>query len=428
MQSEAVAYACGRADTLAFLFLSLGLGLFARHPWWALLSSALAMGSKESLALFPVFLALHERLAGRSIRWDEHLPFWVVSAVYIVSRLTVLNFVNILNFYNGPNLLTEHPWVRVLTYLTTIPKALQLWAWPTDLHHERSWFAYADPISAPVLIGLGVVVIMIALAWSMRRRLPGVSIGIAWFFAGTLPTSNLLVLINALFYDHWFLLPGLGLAIALASAVSAGWRRGPIARALVVAPTVALLAAWCVLTPRQNRVWRDPVSLYTHILKYEPRSAKIHNNLAMALSDQGRFDEAIALYQRAISLSDEYPQTHHNLANAYLRLGREAEATRELQRALQMDPRFHHSWLVLGTLALKHQRLDEARVDFEQAARANPYDPACYLGLAETARARGDAAEAVAALESGLQRLPNHPALRQAIQRLQSAAASSTVH
>jgi tetratricopeptide (TPR) repeat protein len=420
MQVEAVAYTSGRGDTLAMLFLCLGLLAFPGRRWLALACAALAMGSKESLALFPAFLLLHESAAGRPIRWRRHLPFWMLSAAYVLARLTILNFKNTLNFYEQPNVLTESILVRIFTYLTTIPKALQLWLWPVDLHHERSWMVFTG-LSTPVVAGMATVAALWLAAWMLRRRARLAAAGIAWFFVATIPTSNLLVLINALFYDHWFLLPGIGVAWVLAQALAVAWERAP-GRQLAVAGCAAAILAGLVLTERHIAVWRTPVRLYTHILRYEPRSAKIHNNLAMAYADGGQFWNAVRTYRRAIALSDEYAQTHHNLATAYLNLGLPEQAVAEFHRAVELDPRFHHAWISIAALRAQRGQLDDAEQALRRALAVHPFEPSAYVGLAFLALQRRDPEAARQAIEEGLRRLPKNPTLLNAQQQLERMA------
>ena len=419
MQSEAVAYACGRVDSLAILFICLGLLSSERHRWLSLLFAALAMATKEHAALFPAFLFLYDRAAKRPSTFRRHLPFWLLSGAYVVARLTVLNFQNTLNFYNQPNLLTEHPLLRLYTYLTTLPKGLWLWVWPTDLHHERSW-SVATSFGLPQVWGSALLVAgLLGLAvWSWRRGRRLAAVGIAWFFVATLPTSNLLVLINALFYDHWFLLPGLGLAMVVAEAVAV-WLDGPVfLRRATAAVSLTAVMALSAMTLHDNALWRTPLTLYRYILSREPTSAKIHNNLAMAYADDGDFREAIRFYREAIRLDDEFPQTHHNLANAYLALSDEGRALEEFRRAVAMDPRFYHSWVGLGAIALKRHQPDAARDAFERALRAYPYATEAYLGLAQVHLAQGDRRAALAVLQAGLSAQPHHPRLQAALERL----------
>jgi len=263
-----------------------------------------------------------------------------------------------------------------------------------------------------------VSVLLGAAAWAWRRGNRVAAVGLAWFLAATLPTSNLVVLIYAIFYDHWFILPGLGLAMAAASGLTRAFRAGQGVRVAAGGLSVVALAACAILTIRDNGVWRTPISLYTHILQHEPDSAKICNNLAMAYADAGGLEQAIGLYQRAIALSDQFPQTHHNLANAYLQLGEEARAVEELQRAVALDPAFHHAWIKLGMLHLHHRALSDAVDALTRAIRAYPYDAQAYLGLAQAHLVRGDVSAARSALQAGRTALPDDPVLRTALEQL----------
>lgn len=410
LQSEAVGYISGRGDTLGILFLCLGLSAFRRSAAAAFACALLALASKESLVLFPVFLFLSEKASGRPMDWRRHAPFWALAALYTGLRLGPLNFADTLNFYGRANVLSEHPAYRAATWLTTLTGGLRLWAWPSDLHHERSWPVYGSFLLPRVVGSLAFLAAWLgAAAWAWRRQ-AAVAASLLWFVAATATTSNLVVIINALFYDHWFLLPGLGLALL---AARLPWSKGSYAAALALA---LLLSA---LTWKNNKVWHGAESLWTHILKYEPDSAKAHNNLAMALSDDGRLDESIQEYRRAIALSDTYPQTHHNLAWAYERQGRLDEASDEYRRAAAMSADFFQPRVSLGALALRAGRKDEAERAFTEALAVYPYAVNAYLGLAQLRWDAGDLAGARAVLERGLKSVDD-PALHKALELVAS--------
>lgn len=391
LQSEAVAYVSGRADTLAILFLCLGLLSFEKRVWLAVFFAALSVLSKENMVLFPVFLFLFEYAAHRPIRLARHWPFWVLSGAYVIARLTILNFQNTLNFYQTPNELTLHFSSRVFTYFTTTAKGLMLWVWPLDLHHERSWPVFTLFSIPQVWVSCLVLTAFLSIAFLMRKKSRAVTVGIAWFFIATFPTSNLVFLINYIFCDHWFLAPGLGLALIAGAAIVYFESRAGRVTTLVCA---ALCVALALMTFRQNTFWRTPISLNSRIISFEPFSAKINSNLGMAYSDEGKTKEAIRYYKRAIEISDEYPQTHHNLGNTYLEAGREDEAIEEFQKAVAITPSFYQSWMQLGVLYFRQGKLEEAQQAFEKALKAFPYNPQAYLGLAAVQDRRGNLSEA----------------------------------
>jgi hypothetical protein len=344
MQSEAVAYVSGRGDILAYLFLFLTLYFFNIHYWIAGLFSLLAMMSKESMALIPIYIFAYNWMMKERFLLKKYFPVIIVSSFYIISRLTWLNFNNTLNFYSSPNLFTENIIYRIYTYFTTVAGAFRIWFFPYDLHHERSWPVFVNFRSFEVLIGVSILVItfMLGVLEFKKNKRALLLPALLWFLLASFPTSNLLVLINAIFYDHWFILPGFLFLITIIFYLKSFPK---------ILYSVVIIFSF--ITPFYNGVWKNPFTLYKHILKYEPNSAKAHNNLAMAYSDTNELNKAIEHYQLAIKISDTYAETHHNLANLYLQQERYKDAIFELNLALKINSQFTPS------LRLKNQILQK---------------------------------------------------------------------
>jgi hypothetical protein len=412
LQSEIVAYVSGRNDVLAILFLCAGLLSYSKRPWLAILCHLLAMASKESMFMFPVFLWIYLKMRKEKISWRQLLPFTLISAGYIALRLTALNFGSTLNFYHHTNVFTEHFIYRVYTYLTTLPKALALWVAPYDLHHERSWMVFTDSRMFRVW-GSALLFVMIASAlWLGRRKYPKAIWGGLWFLVATFPTSNLLVLINAIFYDHWFILPGMGLVMMMADFAQPLEGKKGVGRTLGRILFIMILAALSFLTVLNNGRWATSEKIYRHILYWEPKSAKITSNYAMALDDNGKTEAAIEYYHKAIAISDEYPQTHHNLGMSYSRLSRFEAALTEYDKALRMDPNFYQSWYQKGRVLAYLGRVRESREALEKALKIYPYEKLFYLNLAAIDYQMGDKEAARQTLKRGQQVLPESVEIR----------------
>jgi tetratricopeptide (TPR) repeat protein len=120
-----------------------------------------------------------------------------------------------------------------------------------------------------------------------------------------------------------------------------------------------VMALYILLTWRQGWLWGEPIRFYEYTLQYG-ESARLHNNLAMAYSEEGRLKEAIGEYEKAVELADVYPQTHHNLGNAYRDLGEREKAIEEYQKAVVMSPRFMASYGSLVQLLINEERYEEA--------------------------------------------------------------------
>ncbi|MFH0984834.1 MAG: tetratricopeptide repeat protein [Candidatus Omnitrophota bacterium] len=418
--SELVAYVSGRNDLLAILFLCVGLLTYSKRPWLAVLCHILAMTSKESLALFPVFLWIYQKMRCEKIVWLRLLPFVLISAGYMALRLTVLNFGSTLNFYQHSNIFTEHFIYRLYTYLTTLPKALALWVAPYDLHHERSWKVFVD-LRLFQVWGSALLLVVTAFAlWLGRRKYPKAVWGGLWFLVATLPTSNLLIPINAIFYDHWFILPGLGLVIMLADFAQPLEETKGVGRPLGRIFFITILAALAVLTVLNNGRWATNEKLYRHILYWEPGSAKITSNYAMALDDSGKPEAAIEYYRKAIAISDEFPQTHHNMGMSYLKLSKFWEALAEYDQAIRMDPNFYQSWFQKGLVLAHLGQFPKAREALEKALAIYSYEERIYLNLAAVLCQIREGKEAREVLEKGRQALPGSIRIQKFLSELSS--------
>ena len=167
--------------------------------------------------------------------------------------------------------------------------------------------------------------------------------------------ANLVAKINALVWDHWLYIPSIGIFLSLASLL----QRRSIRRAASFI-LVTLLIIFSISTFSRSRYWRNTETISRFILSHEGRSAKTWNNLAIALDEKGRYQEAIDSYIKAIDFEDVYPQSHHNLANAYLALGKYDLAEEEYLKAIKIDGNFFYSYLALGKFYLARGEKEKA--------------------------------------------------------------------
>jgi len=96
--------------------------------------------------------------------------------------------------------------------------------------------------------------------------------------------------------------------------------------------------------------WSDDVRFYQQTLAHASGSVRIRNGLAMALSQRGRDDEAIAVYVDSIAAFSNVPNLYHNLANVYASQGKLNLAEKNYLKALEIDPKFYYSARALQNL------------------------------------------------------------------------------
>ena len=198
------------------------------------------------------------------------------------------------------------------------------------------------------------------------------ALGLAWFILATLPTSNLVAVTYLQFSDHWYILPGLGLTIALTDQLACLVRVRPGLRPLLQLSCAIVLAALAVVTPAQNRIWRTPLSLFGALAAFEPGSGRVQHNWAVALQEDGRIAEAIPVFERALALGYDDIKPHYQLALCYLATGRHEAAIKQLRDAARLAPRWAWPWQLMGRLQQRAGRPEEAAVSFRRAEALDP--------------------------------------------------------
>jgi arylsulfatase A-like enzyme len=114
----------------------------------------------------------------------------------------------------------------------------------------------------------------------------------------------------------------------------------------------------------------------------------------VALGDAGRYADAIAALQRAAAQSPHDPTPIEDLGVVSLRMDRPAEAQRYLERALALNERLPVSWNTLGVAQFRQQRTDAALDAWERAVAIDgrQYDALYNIGLVASAAGRREQA------------------------------------
>jgi len=187
--------------------------------------------------------------------------------------------------------------------------------------------------------------------------------------------------------DRYLYLSMLGPALILAG-VLAGHRS--VAVRAVTGVWIALLS---VAAAVQCGVWRDDLTLWRHAVAVAPDSYLANSNLGAAWDRLGpkNLPLAIEQYRLSISKNPEFFQAHDNMAMALARQGRWDEAIPEMQQTLRLQDRIKPPDLAdqaeprfaLGRLLLARKRPAEAIAYLETALQLDPNLPGCREALAE---------------------------------------------
>lgn len=140
---------------------------------------------------------------------------------------------------------------------------------------------------------------------------------------------------------------------------------------------------------------------YRRAVEAQPENVEARRNLALALSRDGRVDEAIVELQRALEDQPDSVWLHYDLGNLLMARGRPEAAIEALQKAVALAPDLEPALFNLGNALIGLGRWGEAREVLQKLLELDAGDPQARYLLAV---ARGESGERQQAIEE-LQRL-----------------------
>jgi tetratricopeptide (TPR) repeat protein len=126
--------------------------------------------------------------------------------------------------------------------------------------------------------------------------------------------------------------------------------------------------------------WDDARMAYERAIRVYPDDATALNGLGYVFYRQERFDSAIAYFKRAIARMDD-PQFHVNMGLALLSQERYGQAEDQFRRTLEIDPRHYWATNNLGYTLQLEGRADEAMALYTEALRLDPPGVTTHLNF-----------------------------------------------
>jgi len=333
------------------------------------------------------------------------LPYLAVGAIVPLQHLTALP--------GAPTALGEviPRWapeqVTRLAYFATQLKVivliyLRLAIVPLGLSIEHS-LALATTLWQPAVLACATVLTLLAATAGVllyRGRVPLSGAGILWLLLTLAPTSSLITN-NVFIAEHRMYLPLMGLALPLAEMLAAlGCRRR---RRIAATCAISIIVAFGGLTIRQNRLWQDPVRLWSNAVRIAPDSSFAYLSLAQAYRREGRHQHEYDASRKALAIDPGNINACNHLGNAALALGRVDEAFEHYQQTVRLDPEHARAWANLGMIFNSRDQHAQAEAALTRALTLQPALPEAYYQRGILAEKRHDQAAAAAAYTQALQ-------------------------
>jgi len=343
---------------------------------------------------------------------SEKVPLFLLSALSIyISSKSIQGGDDFTSLQRVPLML------RVENSLVSYAKYMGKMFWP---HNLSVYYPFPDMVSAGQFIAAAAVLVALsALAiWGLKRR-PYLTVGWLWFLGCLVPVIGLLQAgLWPEMADRWAYVPLIGLFIMAAWGMPElikGWRHKNKIFAFAAATILILLS---VTTRNQISHWTNSVALFQHavqssggasIQRNKLGNAFILSNLAMALMEEGKTDEAIKKMTRAVNLVPDSPRVNYNLGYILLQKGEVEAAIGQFQKAIQLNPQFFLAHYDLAGALMQSGKLDDAVSHYRTALDLSPNDGNVLKDLANAMVAQGRISEALVFYSKALKLDPRDP-------------------
>ena len=381
LHAESVAWAAERKDVLSGVFWMatlLAYARFAERPESVRRYLGVVAGVTLSLAAKPMAVTLPFVLllldvwplrripsGGRRV-WLEKVPLLALAAASSVLTVWVQRAEGAVRSLDQLGL-DLRLWNALLSYGRYLGKAF----WPEGL---AVYYPHpGDAISVVAALSCGVLIaVLTGLAASTWRARPWLAVGWLWFLGTLVPVIGVVQVGTQALADRYTYLPLVGLALALAWGARELASRLRVRSGVVVAVSLVALGLLAGLTSLQVRHWRDSVTLFEHALEVTASNHVAHLNLAAALLERERLEEAESNFRSAIRIRPGMARAHSGLGDVLARRGALDEATAAYELALQIDASLGRAHAQLGAVLLQRGRSAEAVVSYFDAVRVQP--------------------------------------------------------
>lgn len=410
---ESVAWVSERKDLLYSFFYLSGLITYLKYASGAgrrpiffiatLASFALSLMGKPMAITFPAVLLILDYYPLRRLSISrgglrvlaEKIPFAAIALTSALMAMLAQQKVGSLISLDSAS-----PFMRVLVavrgYAFYIVKLLI----PTDL---AQFYPYPADISIfkPEFFGAAALMLAItALCMVFWRQRLFLAVW-AYFLVSLAPVSGLVQVGTQAAADRYMYMPSIGFfifagvlsAFAISKVMGSALER-PVKKTMLAACVFSMTAVFAALgaaTVKQEAIWKDPVTFWSHQISLYPSYINAYIFKAMALQELSRSEEALVELVKALEVDTDYAVTYNAIGILYGYMGRMDDSIEWLSMAIELDPKMDIAYSNRGNLYSKAGEYWKAINDYKMAVALKPSNGGAYYNLSQAYAKVGNA-------------------------------------
>ncbi len=425
VQTQTISYVIqARLEGLATLFILTTILLFAKAfktqnlayrislLSLSMLVAILSCGTKEIIVVTPFLIILVDWFFISQSKWTNFKKrfYWYMgfASIFTVILFRYIDF----NFFkqaislslttgnNRGNIITHNAYDMItaphflISQFKVLLHYITMFVWPFNICVEYDWklcdsFFDADSFF-PFLAVLGMFAA--AIYSLVKRKFTFFAFGLFWFLISVAPRTSIIPS-PELLCDYKTYLASAGIMFILGTlfvyllklAISHVTNIKHILPINMYNQQLAFLLI--LILPigysalSRNKVWGSSSAFWQDIVDKSPLKARGHNNLGVALCEEGVVDSAIDHYKRAIQLDAHYADPYSNIGVAYSMKNEIDKGIAAFKGAINIHPNYPEAYNNIGTLLLKKQNYVDAEKALNHAIELRPYYGKAFYNL-----------------------------------------------
>ncbi|PKP29547.1 MAG: hypothetical protein CVU00_15065 [Bacteroidetes bacterium HGW-Bacteroidetes-17] len=295
----------------------------------------------------------------------------------------------------------------IITQLRVIVKYIQLLVLPISQNLDYDFVISKSLWGIDELISSVVVISLLVSVFTMYRKYPLISFGIAWFFITLLVESSIIPIRDVIF-EHRLYLPMFGFSIILTVVLLELLKKNKQSQFIIMLSVIVTIYGG--LTIVRNTVWKTKVALWYDVVQKSPVKARPHLNLGIAYFHSYKLVPAIEQFNIANKLEPNNSQVYYNRAGAYLMINQTEDAIKDLDQSILHNNKFAEAYDTRGKAKLLFKDFDAAINDCSKAIELKPELESAWFNRANAYLFKGEIQIALNDLNKAIHLNPNFAA------------------
>lgn len=369
--------------------------------------------SKEAGVLYlPIFGLYYLLLQKKTIieTAKQLWPLLLVGIIWFVLHQVVIRLdptQPLIYSYNNNSLLSCENGSQTATGIGILGHYLLEAIFPFNLSYDFSYnqLPCLQFTSSEVLLTIFTVILLLRLAFYMRKKHPIITFGILFFFVSIALVTNLFSLIGTTYANRLIYAPSLGIILSLTIGLFTLYQKKKTkflsSLSYLLIGSFALF--YTVKTVNRSKVWESNNTLFTADIANSPNSARVQFNYATLLMNTEGLDStstklqlkrAINYFEKAATIDPNDFGSFKNMGVVYYQLEDYQQAIRVSKKAILLKPDDYPIYENLGDIYFKLNNYPEAIKAYRIPVNSNHSTPtslkryaASYFNLKNYAKA-----------------------------------------